>query len=182
MDFKVFVSYSTKDLDHVEALRAQLANTPLKLFVAEHSVIPGEDLSSKIKSSISTCDLFVLVWSKNAKESGWVSQEIGQASAFNKQILPLVLDEEHAPEGFVSNLKYIQAYKSISEALSEAKNICWMHITKKALLCCSNSNSNSKKNPTYLGLEQQPLRFGFSHENRWRYVGPGPDLRNHGVV
>lgn len=146
MDFKVFVSYSTKDLDHVEALRAQLANTPLKLFVAEHSVIPGEDLSSKIKASISGCDLFVLVWSKNAKESGWVSQEIGQASAFNKQILPLVLDEEHAPEGFVSNLKYIQAYKSISEALSEAKNILLDAYNKKSTLVLQQQQQQKESN------------------------------------
>jgi TIR domain len=123
MDFNVFVSYSTKDLDHVDALRSQLADTPLKLFVAEHSVIPGEDLTQKIKASISNCDLFVFVWSKNAKESGWVSQEIGHASALNKRMLPLVLDQEHIPEGFVSNLKYIQAYKSISDALLEARNI-----------------------------------------------------------
>lgn len=146
MDFKVFVSYSTKDLDHVEALRAQLANTPLKLFVAEHSVIPGEDLSSKIKASISSCDLFVLVWSKNAKESGWVSQEIGQASAFNKQILPLVLDEEHAPEGFVSNLKYIQAYKSISDALSEAKNILLDAYNKKSTLVLQQQQQQKESN------------------------------------
>jgi TIR domain len=123
MDFNVFVSYSTKDLDHVDALRSQLADTPLKLFVAEHSVIPGEDLTQKIKASISNCDLFVFVWSKNAKESGWVSQEIGHASALNKKMLPLVLDQEHIPEGFVSNLKYIQAYKSISDALLEARNV-----------------------------------------------------------
>ena len=152
MDFKVFVSYSTKDLDHVEALRAQLANTPLKLFVAEHSVIPGEDLSSKIKSSISTCDLFVLVWSKNAKESGWVSQEIGQASAFNKQILPLVLDEEHAPEGFVSNLKYIQAYKSISEALSEAKNILLDAYNKKSTLVLQQQQQQQQKESNIFGF------------------------------
>ena len=123
MDFNVFVSYSTKDLDHVEALRSQVADTPLKLFVAEHSVVPGEDLTQMIKASISNCDLFVFVWSKNAKESGWVSQEIGHASALNKKILPLVLDQEHIPEGFVSNLKYLPAYKSISDALSEARDI-----------------------------------------------------------
>lgn len=123
MEFRVFVSYSTLDLAHVELLRLQLSNTPLKLFIAEHSVAPSESLSEKIKSAISSCDLFIVVWSKNAKESGWVSQEIGQAIAQKKCILPLVLDEEHPPSGFVSNLKYIPVFENLPLALEKAKEI-----------------------------------------------------------
>lgn len=123
MEFRIFVSYSTLDLTQVELLRSQLSNTPIDLFIAEHSVTAGANLSETIKSSISCCDLFVVVWSKNAKESGWVSQEIGQALALQKPILPLVLDKEHPPSGFVSNIKYIPMYEGVPQALHKAEEI-----------------------------------------------------------
>lgn len=134
MEFKIFVSYSTKDLEHVELLKAQLSNTPVQLFIAEHSIIPGESLSGKITHAIATCDLFVVIWSKNAKKSDWVSQELGQALASHKPILPLVLDQEHAPTGFVSDLKYIPMYKNVDDALDEAKKIMLDAYQKKSAL------------------------------------------------
>jgi TIR domain len=134
MEFKIFVSYSTKDLEHVELLKAQLLNTPLQLFIAEHSVAAGESLSGKIQNAIATCDLFVVIWSKNAKDSDWVSQELGQAIAGRKPVLPLVLDQEHAPAGFVSDLKYIPMYKNVSDALVEARQIALDAYQKKSAL------------------------------------------------
>ena len=123
MDFNVFVSYSTQDLDHVEALRAQLANPPLKLFVAEYSVSAGNDLPQEIKNAIRSCDLFVLIWSNHAKKSAWVSQEIGFAEAQSKTILPLVINPKCPPGGFLSNLKYLPLYKDLNAGIEEAKSV-----------------------------------------------------------
>jgi TIR domain len=123
MDFNVFVSYSSHDLGHVEALRAQLANTPLRLFVAQDSVPAGSDLPQQIRSAIAQCDLFVLVWSKNAKDSAWVSQEVGIAHAGNKPILPLVIDRDCAPGGFVSNLKYVALHEDLDAGIEAAKQV-----------------------------------------------------------
>jgi hypothetical protein len=134
MDFKIFVSYSTKDLKQVELLKEQLANTPVQLFIAENSVAPGESLSGKIQYAISTCDLFLLIWSKNAKKSDWVSQELGQAIALRKPVLPLVLDQERPPTGFVSDIKYIQMHNNVPDALVEAKQIALDAYNKKYAL------------------------------------------------
>ena len=152
MDFKIFVSYSTKDLEHVELLKAQLLNTPVQLFIAEHSVIPGESLSTKIQQAISACDLFVVIWSKNAKESDWVSQELGQAIARQKSILPLVLDEEHSPTGFVSDLKYIQMYKNVPDALVEAKQIALDAYHKKSVLAQQQQKQKESEQLVMLGI------------------------------
>ncbi len=105
--FKVFVSYSTHDLRNVNELQQSLDGTGVEVFVAEHSVLPSEHLSAKISSAISACDLFVLLWSENAKASEWVSQEIGKAHSLHKKILPLVLTEGLNLPGFISNLKYL---------------------------------------------------------------------------
>ncbi|MCU7927013.1 MAG: toll/interleukin-1 receptor domain-containing protein [Candidatus Thiodiazotropha sp. (ex Dulcina madagascariensis)] len=123
MQFKIFISYSTHDLKQVKLLRQQLTGTPIEIFVAEHSVQPSEDLGQKISNAINACDLFVVLWSSNAQDSDWVSQEIGRAGALNKTILPLVLDEGIKLPGFISNLKYLAVYKAPEEALNKAREV-----------------------------------------------------------
>ena len=106
--------------------------TGVEVFVAEHSVSPGEHLSAKISSAISACDLFVLLWSANAKASEWVPQEIGKAHSLNKQILPLVLAEGLHLPGFMSDLKYLAMYDNPESSLEEAKTIVINGLRAKA--------------------------------------------------
>lgn len=121
--FKVFVSYSTQDLKNVAELQQSLVGTGVEVFVAEHSVHPSQQLSETISSAISACDLFILLWSKHAKTSEWVSQEIGKAHSLNKQILPLVLTEGLILPGFISGLKYLPVYINSASALEQARAI-----------------------------------------------------------
>ncbi len=121
--FNVFVSYSTQDLKNVAELKQSLIGTGVEVFVAEHSVSPSEHLSERISSAISSCDLFVLLWSDNARASEWVSQEIGKAHSLNKQILPLVLTEGLNLPGFISGLKYLAMYKNPAAAIEQARAI-----------------------------------------------------------
>jgi hypothetical protein len=121
--FKIFVSYSTHDLKQVELLRNQLKDTSIEIFVAEHSISPSQELAPTISKSISECDLFVVLWSKNAQESEWVSQEIGKAHALNKKILPLVLSKGLKLPGFINNLKYLSIYEEKKDPLVAAQNV-----------------------------------------------------------
>lgn len=123
MAFEIFVSYSTSDLESVEALRDLLKNSSIKVFVAEHSLVPGEHLSLTLTSAIRRCDLFLVLWSRNAKNSEWVMQEIGQAKALDKKILPLVLDEKLDLPGFIKDLKYLPVYKGHDQALKHAQDL-----------------------------------------------------------
>jgi hypothetical protein len=123
ISFNIFVSYSTKDLPQVELLKQQLQGTPISAFIAEHSVRPSEELAPKIAAAIEGCDLFVLLWSPNAKSSDWVMQEIGRASALEKEILPLVLAEDIQLPGFIQGLKYLSIYNNPEESLSKAREI-----------------------------------------------------------
>lgn len=121
--FKVFVSYSTFDLQNVAELQRALAGTGVQVFVVEHSVLPSQALAPTISRAIAACDLFVLIWSKNAKASEWVSQEIGQAHSLRKQILPLVLTEGMALPGFISGLKYVPVFKDPAKGIVSARNV-----------------------------------------------------------
>ena len=123
MDFKIFFSYSTHDLDDVRLLQEQLVNTGIQVFVAEHSVHAGEQLAPKIIEAIQQCDLFIVLWSQNAKDSEWVAQEIGQARALRKPILPLVLTEGLNLPGFIKNLKYLPVFPNKQAAVLQAREI-----------------------------------------------------------
>jgi hypothetical protein len=131
MDFKIFVSYSSHDLKQVYLLKQQLENTPLTVFVAEHSIMPGQELEPTISKAVDECDLFIVLWSKNAKDSDWVSQEIGHARALKKEILPLVLTEGMSLPGFINNLKYLPVYEETQKALSVAREIAVSAYNKK---------------------------------------------------
>lgn len=91
MALKVFISYSTKDIQTVDFVRSILAGAPVEVFVAEYSVAPGTPLSPAIVTAIKQCNLFILLWSHNSRTSEWVPQEIGIAKGRNKQIIPVVL-------------------------------------------------------------------------------------------
>ena len=119
----VFVSYSTQDLENVEILQKSLSGTGVNVFVSEHSVKPSDHLSEKISDAINNCDLFVLLWSQNAKASEWVSQEIGKAHSLDKRILPLILTKGLNLPGFISGLKYIPVHENLEGAMNKAKKI-----------------------------------------------------------
>ena len=121
--FKVFVSYSTHDLKNVNELQQSLDGTGVEVFVAEHSVSASEHLSAKISEAIAGCDLFVLLWSANAKASDWVPQEIGKAHSLGKTILPLVLDEGLSLPGFISDLKYLPVFRDSQTAMAKAQEL-----------------------------------------------------------
>jgi len=116
--YKVFISYSTKDFPLVDYVRNLLQYSSVEVFVAEYSVVPGQSLPAEIIAAIKNCNLFILLWSKNSKESEWVPQEIGIATSEKKPILPVVLHQNISLPGFISSLKYLPLYKNPDSALS----------------------------------------------------------------
>jgi hypothetical protein len=131
LQYKIFVSYSTLDIGPLEQLKQQLDGTGMEVFIAEHSINPGEDLKEKISAEIETCDLFVVLWSKNAEASEWVSQEVGRAGALNKNILPIILTEGLSLPGFIRNLKYIPVYENPKYHNAQAREIILKSYQKK---------------------------------------------------
>jgi hypothetical protein len=117
MAYKVFISYSTKDIPNVDALRAFLQFPDVECFVSEYAVTPGAPLAPTIKTAILSCDLFVVLWSRNALASEWVSQEIGIAHGCHKPILPFVLEQGLSLPGFIKELRYVAAFQNPQQAM-----------------------------------------------------------------
>lgn len=117
MTYRVFVSYSSRNLDVVERAQDLWEGDGVRVFVAEHSVAPGEPLGDSIADGIRKSDLFVLFWSRYAEDSDWIPQEIGIAKEAGKQIIPVVLDEGTEPPAFIRDLKYLPAHDGTEQAL-----------------------------------------------------------------
>ena len=130
--YKIFISYSTKDIDdvnNVEYYLNELGNE-INIFRADRSVAPGEYISDEISMAINNCDLFVLFWSKNAKNSEWVPLEIGKAHSLKKNILPLLLTQNLDLPPFLSGMKYIPLYKNFASGINQLKK----SVNKKLLV------------------------------------------------
>jgi hypothetical protein len=109
--FSVFISYSTRDLANASALGSWVGSAGAQPFLAEYSAQPGQPLAANILAAIKNCDLFLLLWSQNAKQSDWVPQEIGVARGAGKAIMPVVLQPDIELPGFIQDLKYLAAYE-----------------------------------------------------------------------
>ena len=105
--FKFFISYSSEDIINVNLLKKQIEESAsgIEVFVGEKDIRPTENYLNRISLEIKQCDLFILFWSKNSKQSDWVNQEIGHAYALNKTILPIIFEANLELSGFISNIQ-----------------------------------------------------------------------------
>ena len=92
--FLVFLSHATKDQVLASRIRVILDSIGLPTFVYEDYAVAGQNRFSVIRERISECPYFILLLTKRARRSEWVNQEIGFATAKEKEIIPLVETSE----------------------------------------------------------------------------------------
>lgn len=76
-----FVSYSSKDRQEVLRRVQMLKIFDQKFFMDVLSLQPGEEWGPALEQHIRDCDLFLLFWSTNARNSEWVLKEVKFALA-----------------------------------------------------------------------------------------------------
>ncbi len=131
MALNVFISYSTYDIQNAKNLAGWVSQAGAQPFISQYSLMPGTPLSPTIINKIKNCDIFLLLWSENAKNSEWVSQEIGIAVGNNKTIIPLVLHQGIYLPGFIKDLKYIDVYKDPVAATNEIYSTIAIYVKQK---------------------------------------------------
>jgi hypothetical protein len=107
---KIFISYSTKDLDKIKPMLNQLsAIKEIKIFFADETISPGDFVNQTIINNIRNSDVFILFYSESAVKSNYVQQEIGVAKSNNKIIIPILLDS-NKPTGMLEGINYLNFY------------------------------------------------------------------------
>ena len=93
-DFRVFISYSSKDGYFADLLKYKLKENKIKVAMDQDFVQLGEDWKEAIDDEIEGCSLVLLVYSKNAKISEYVTYEWAYAMARGKTIFTILVNDE----------------------------------------------------------------------------------------
>ena len=108
--FNIFISYSTDDSDKIKPILELLSPIQdTKIFFAEKTISPGDNISQTIINNIKNSDVFVVFYSESAIKSNYVQQEIGVAKSNDKIIVPILLDS-NKPTGMLEGIDYLNFY------------------------------------------------------------------------
>jgi TIR domain/Histone H1-like nucleoprotein HC2 len=108
-----FVSYASKDREEVLKRVQMLEVMKTQFFQDILSLDPGDRWENKLYENIDRCDLFLLFWSKAAKDSKWVIREAEYALRRRDKkpdrepdLVPVVLEQNVLPPESLSALHF----------------------------------------------------------------------------
>jgi TIR domain len=93
-----FISHSSVDDEMVRRLEGQLEAEGLTVWLDDSNITLGALLGRELQQSILACRVLVLLWSKAAAASRWVSSEWLMAFHQGLLVLPCVLDNTPLPQ------------------------------------------------------------------------------------
>jgi hypothetical protein len=122
---KVFLSYPREDLWLAYKIQKILSEVGIYMYLAELSPEPGVTLWEKIKGMIQRSDIIIVLWTKNAKSSAFVNQELGYAEGLNNKLIIPLAERGTAAEGLLAGMEHIpyekgrdaEAFSSLCQAL-----------------------------------------------------------------
>jgi hypothetical protein len=119
---KIFLSYSSLDLEFVSLLKDKLTEIGHNIFVAGEDIKIGDEWNNEIKKNLENADIFIPILTENSIKSNWVIYEFGVFSEYvnqnrnKKSIIPVVIDKINLPSVF-ANLLYLQGEKGSVDEL-----------------------------------------------------------------
>ena len=115
-----FLSHADEDKKIARKFADQLSIYGYDVFVAHDDIEVGDEWEEILKERIRNCELFIALLSKNFRKARFTDHEIGIATALNKQIFPVSLDETK-PYGFMSKFQSKKISSGIN--LDEIRNL-----------------------------------------------------------
>ena len=117
---KVFISYSKRDYigddgivirdNVVDKIIKSLSEHGIDFWIDREKLDPGETYATIIANSISDCDVFLFLSSRNANSSPWTLREISMAIDSGKTVLPVRLDHSKYAQPvslYLASIQYI---------------------------------------------------------------------------
>jgi len=117
-----FLSHAVDDKIIAKNLASALEAHDFKVFLAHEDIMIGEDWDNKLKNEIYNRELFLVLLSKNFKNANFTDHEVGIATAHNKRIFSIIIDDIE-PYGFMSKFQGIRINPKIdAEEISKIAN------------------------------------------------------------
>lgn len=101
---RVFISYSSIDIDVVKQIEERLNEVQIEVVRDENSGKAGQKIENFI-DTIKTVDSVLLIVSENSLQSFWVGKEIVTTLQNGKHLIPCYLDKKFIEETFWEDLK-----------------------------------------------------------------------------
>ena len=94
--YDIFISYSNKDRQLVHKYAKFLEDYGYKVWYDVKGLYGGAKFAGEIADAIEASKLFVFFSSENSNKSEWTKGEIFLAQKYNKQILPVRIDDSES--------------------------------------------------------------------------------------
>lgn len=152
--YDVFISYSSKDLERVQMFVKLIKTNGLKCWY-DKDMDPGKSgWMEQIMVALEESDKVLLYLTKNAIDSGDVKNEITNASAKGKNIIPIIAEDINIPDSYlylIRKYEWIYSYKMDEKSLmnilqtrildnyNEKRELFWGTLQTKEFVEFSNS-------------------------------------------
>lgn len=128
---KVFISHSSKNKKDAARLRDDLAGKKIKTWLDRDELHGGDPLIDELQEALTSSTHLILLWSKPASESRYVSAEWQAAYDLGKVIIPCLLDRTPLPI-FLRRYIFYDISGSYLEALGQILEALGRTTSKKA--------------------------------------------------
>jgi hypothetical protein len=127
---KVFISHSWKNKTAAQKIADEIKAAGADLWLDANDLLPGQLIQDTIDDVLGKIDMVLLVWSKEASESGGVAAEIFTCSRLNKTIIPCLIDETplHV-HPYLGRIKGI-GFKDFDDGLGRLKMVLLNYMTR----------------------------------------------------
>lgn len=127
---KVFISHSWKNKTEAQKIADEIKAAGTDLWLDANNLLPGQLIQDTIDEVLGKMDVVILVWSKEASESGGVAAEIFTCSRLNKIIIPCCIDETPLDvHPYLGRIKGI-GFKDFNDGLGRLKMVLLNYMTR----------------------------------------------------
>lgn len=95
--YKIFISYSRKDIDFVRKLAGDLEKANYDVWWDITDLRGGDEWVTRIAAAIEASETIIVVLSPNSYQSEWVRKEYTQAIGLHKRIIPIMFTPSPVP-------------------------------------------------------------------------------------
>jgi TolB-like protein/cytochrome c-type biogenesis protein CcmH/NrfG len=138
---QVFISHSSKDNAIADAVCHQLESADIPCWMAPRDIEFGSDWTEAIMRGISSCRVFVLVFSENANGSGHVRREVAKAFSLGLHVIPFRIEDTLPQSSLSYFLETVHWLDAVTQPLE--KHLTSLTERIKKLLASGDSASNT---------------------------------------